>query len=195
MHTKLVAGALACVTVLLASPASAEDQSPVGAWEDYPRAPAFEVNVLWPFFPGGIADFRLMLPLVLADRGDFRGELLLGLHSDFGWRSVRAADAGRVAFLGAKIGWRQFFVYGLHLEAVLHAGWRNELNNPWDGLPIDSFQGRLWVWAGYQHELSSRFYLNLRGGVGAHMFRTDRFADREKKLTGGADLNLGFRFQ
>lgn len=79
-------------------------------------------------------------------------------------------------------------------EVVLHAGWRHEEGNPWDGQPIDSFQGRLWCWGGYQHEFNRTVYANVRGGVGLHVFRTDRFADRERLVAGGADVNLGFRF-
>lgn len=165
-----------------------------GAWVDYARAPAFEVNLLWPFFPGGMVDFRVQVPVLRPTRGDLRGEAVLGLFSDFAWRSVRDPDAGRVAMVGAKIGWRQFFVYGLHAEVVLHAGWRHEEHNPWDGQPIDSFQGRLWVWFGYQYEFSRTVYANVRGGGGIHVFRTDRFADRERLFAAGGDLNLGFRF-
>ncbi|MBL8681963.1 MAG: hypothetical protein JNK05_22540 [Myxococcales bacterium] len=174
-------------------PASTEPRA--GSWNDYRRAVALEFNVMWPIFPGGIYDLRVQIPVVRADRGHFRGELVLGVHTDFAWRSVRDPNAGRVAFLGGKVGWRQFFGYGIHLEVVLHAGWRHEEQNPWDGMPIHSFQGRLWSWLGYQHEFTTRFYANVRGGLGVHTFRTDRFADRERLIAGGGDINLGFRFQ
>lgn len=165
-----------------------------GEWTARPRAPAFEANLLWPFFPGGMTDFRVQLPVLRVDQATLRGELVVGAFSDFGWRSIREPNAGRVAMFGAKIGWRQFFAYGLHVEALLHAGWRHEENNPWDGLPIDSLQGRVWFWAGYQHEFNRTVYANARGGLGIHAFRTDRFADRERLLAPGVDLNLGFRF-
>ncbi len=160
-----------------------------------PDKPAFEVNLLWPIFPGGITDLKLMWPILNGKQEDFRGELVTGIHSDFGWRFVRKDDAGKVAFLGAKLGYKQFFVYGLHAEAVVNFGWRHEENNPWDGDPIDSFQGRLWTFVGYQHQLSKQAYLNARYGFGLHLFRTDRHADKERIVVpASGDLNLGFYF-
>ena len=107
---------------------------------------------------------------------------------------MRDADAGRVAILAAKLGYRQFFDYGIHLDVTVNMGWRHEENNPWDGRDIDSFQGRLWAMAGYQHEVSRSFYINIRGGIGVHLWRTDRHADKEKLLIPAGDINLGFRF-
>jgi hypothetical protein len=188
---------LVLVLSLVPSLAAAQDdpvEDVAGAWEDYPRHVAFEVNVLWPFFPGGIVDLKAIVPLLLPDRGDWRGELVAGLHSDFGWRSVRDDDAGNVAFLGLKIGWRQFLVYGLHLDVTANLGWRHQEHNPWDNETIHAFQGRFWGFAGYQHELTRQVYVNVRGGIGIHLFRTDRFADREKIFVPAGDLNLGFRF-
>lgn len=156
-------------------------------------APALEVNVIWPFFPGGMSDFLVLVPVLPTASGEASG-LVVGAFSDFAWRSVRKDDAGRVAILGASLGWRQFVLGGWHLEALLHAGWRHEENNPWDGEVIHSFQGRLWTWAGYQRSLSPRFYVNLRAGVGIHAFRTDRFADKERMLAPAADGNFGVRF-
>jgi hypothetical protein len=174
--------------------AGSSTEEVVGAWEDYPRHVAFEVNVLWPIFPGGIVDLKAIVPILLPDRGNGRGELVAGLHSDFGWRSVREDNAGNVAFLGLKIGWRQFLVYGLHVDVTANLGWRHQEHNPWDNETIHSFQGRFWAFAGYQHELTRQVYLNARGGIGVHLFRTDRFADREKILVPAGDLNLGIRF-
>lgn len=167
----------------------------VGAWEDYPRHAAFEVNVLWPFFPGGMVDLKLVIPTLLPDEGNFRGEAIVGLHSDFGWRTVRPPDEyGQVAFIGLKLGWRQFVGYGFHVDATLNAGWRHEVNNPRDGEVIHSFQGRLWLFAGWQYEFTRQFYANVRGGIGVHLFRSDRFANEERILAPAGDLNLGFRF-
>ena len=87
---------------------------------------AFEVNALWPFFPGGLVDLKIVTPLATTD-SPWRGELITGLHSDFGWRFVRDEDAGRVAFLGAKTGYRQFLGSGLHVDTTVNAGWRHEV--------------------------------------------------------------------
>jgi hypothetical protein len=163
---------------------------------DYRRTPAFEVNVLWPFFPGGIVDLKGLFPVVNADRRDFRGEIIGGLHSDFGWGPVtRPVDKyGKVSILAAKVGYRQFLVYGTHVEASVNLGWRHEEENIYDGGRLDAFIGRLWLFAGYQHEISTRVYVNVRGGGGVHLFRTDRFADTERKFAPAGDANLGVRF-
>lgn len=161
---------------------------------DHPHAPALEVNILWPFYPGGLVDLRVMVPVLRTARRDFRGELVLGLHSDFAWRSLRAPDAGKVAFLGVKLGYRQFLAYGLHIEASLNTGWRQEVDNPHDHTTLDAFTGRLWLLGGWQYEFSRQVYANLRGGAGIHLYRTDRFASFERVLAVGGDLNLGVRF-
>lgn len=163
---------------------------------DYPRTPAFEVNVLWPFFPGGIVDLKGLFPVANSDRRDFRGEIIGGLHSDFGWGPVtRPVDKyGKVSILAGKVGYRQFLVYGTHVEASVNLGWRHEEENIYDGGRLDAFIGRLWLFAGYQHEISTRVYVNLRGGGGVHLFRTDRFADTERKFAPAGDVNLGVRF-
>jgi len=166
------------------------------SWYDYPRRPAFEVNVLWPFYPGGIVDLKVMVPVVRKLKGNWRGEIVAGLQSDFAWRFVREDrdEYGRVALMAVKLGYRQFLAYGLHVDVTVNLGWRHEEDNPIIDGTIDSFQGRLWLFAGYQHEFTRRFYANVRGGLGVHLFRTDELADRERKLVPAGDLNLGVRF-
>ncbi|MGH1342691.1 MAG: hypothetical protein ACRBN8_14115 [Nannocystales bacterium] len=166
------------------------------SWLDYKRGPAFEVNVLWPFFPGGIVDLKVVIPVLRRDYANWRGELITGLHSDFEWRFIRddRDNYGQVAFLGVKLGWRQFLAYGLHVDLTVNAGWRHERDNPHATGTINSFQGRFWGFAGYQHEFTRRVYANLRGGLGVHLWRTDELAHRERQFAGGADLNLGLRF-
>lgn len=162
------------------------------AAKQQPRSgPAFEVNVLWPFFPGGMSELKLLFPVVQAR--EQHGELLFGLHSDFGWRFVREKNAGNVAFLAGKLGYRQFFIAGLHAEVSVNAGHRQQRNNPYDGSTLNSFAGRLWGLVGYQWTLNETVYLNARGGGGLHLFRTDRFASTERTFAPAGDVNLGFR--
>ena len=97
--------------------------------------------------------------------------------------------------MGVKVGWRQFAVGGFHVDATVNAGYRHEVENEWDGEPIHSFQGRLWTFAGWQGDLSDRVYINTRGGTGVHLWRTDRYADREKILVYAGDLNIGVRLR
>src|SRR5437879_4901703 len=94
----------------------------------FPRGLGFEVNVLWPFVPGGISEFRLLIP-VLEGQGtaqDGRGDIVLGLYSDFASRLVRPPEAGKVAYYAGKLGYRQTWAYGLQLEPSLNIGWRSE---------------------------------------------------------------------
>src|SRR5712692_1583162 len=88
----------ALLGVLLgADRASAEPSTPRpgAAAEDYPRGLAGEVNVLWPFFPGGINELRLLVPVVRSDRASGRGEAVLGLYSDFASRLVAGQTPAR----------------------------------------------------------------------------------------------------
>ncbi|HEY5937011.1 MAG TPA: hypothetical protein VIU61_20315 [Kofleriaceae bacterium] len=153
-----------------------------------------EVNVLWPFFPGGISELRVVVPVVRRDERSFHGALVVGAYSDFASRVVRDDSYGKVANLSGKLGWRQYLIAGLHAEVSANLGWRHEEHRPPDDITVDGFQIRLWMLAGYEHALSSRFYVNARGGVGVHVYRSDELAHLEKKLVGGADLNLGVRF-
>jgi hypothetical protein len=187
------------LSLLVPCPAKAQEPETGGGCaspplDEGPRGVGLEVNVLWPFVPGGISEFRFMIPLLRADRRDFRGELVLGAYADFASRIVRDDTYGKVANLSGKIGWRQFFVYGLHVEASANIGWRHEEARPPDNLTIDGFQTRLWLLGGYQYEISRLFYANARGALGIHIYRSDAYASLEKKLVPGADVNVGVRF-
>lgn len=196
---------LALVLVLWPAFARADDVTPIptaasprAEWArfgDFAHTTAFETNLLWPFFPGGYTDFKVVVPAVRTDRHAFRGEAIVGLSSDFASRIARDDSYGKVAILCLKLGWRQFIAYGLHVEATVNTGWREERANPRDGTTLESFVARLWLAAGWQLDLTPRVYLNLRGVLGIHLFRMgDKYADTERLLAGGADLNLGIRF-
>jgi hypothetical protein len=178
-------------------PSSARAGSPVGApfsrFGDFLHGPAFEVDVLGPFI--GIGELKILVPVLRRDRARLRGELVFGVYLDYAWRLVRDASAGKVGILAAKLGYRQFFAWGLHVEVSANLGWREERDNPYDHTTLESFAGRLWVYGGWQVELTPAIYLNLRGGPGFNLFRVgDPYADRERAVAGGGDLNLGFRF-
>lgn len=171
------------------------DQPPQLAPPPPPIGLAVEVNVLWPFFPGGVTDIKLLIPVVRRSDSRWRGELELGLHSDFATRFVRADDHyGKVSILAVKVGYRQFFGSGVHIDASVDSGWRRELHNVYDGTTLDAFSARLWLLAGYQYDIGRGFYANARAGAGIHLIRTDRFAEHERKLVPGADINAGVRF-
>ncbi len=188
----MIHGLVLAVTLMAAD---VEEQQPQQS-PDWRRGVAFEVNVLWPFFPGGLAELKVLVPVVRGDKRDWRGELVTGLHSDYGWGPItRPADNyGKVFLLAAKLGWRQFLVYGFHVEVALHAGWRHEEKNVHDGTTVDGFTGRLWMMAGWQYELNERVYLNVRGGGGLHLWRSDHLGYTERRFAPAGDINLGIRF-
>lgn len=190
----MVPGVAAAEDAAAVTGSVAEERGHRPASGDQAPGIGLETNVMWPFFPGGISELRLLVPVVRAERRDFRGELVLGTYSDFASRFIRDEDAGKVSNLSAKIGWRQFFVSGLHLELSANVGWRHETARPMDDVTIDALQARLWLLAGYQHELSPTLYANLRGGAGFHLYRSDDYASEEKAFAPGGDVNLGVRF-
>jgi hypothetical protein len=162
------------------------------------RGVALEVNVLWPFVPG-IFEARLMLPVWRASERDWRGELVTGAYADDASWLVRGDESGKVRNLSGKLGYRQFFVYGLHAEVSANIGWRHESDRPPSGTTvypptIDGFQTRLWVLAGYQYELSRALYVNARGGISINVYRSDAYAYLEKPVVPGGDVNVGVRF-
>ncbi len=151
------------------------------------RHPAFEVNVLWPFL--GISEMKAILP-VFGDR-QVRGEVVLGVYLDYAHWLVRP-NAGPTALVTALTGYRQFFGYGFHAEAVLATGLRHEEHAPNGGATYDDFYLRLWLAAGWQYEFA-RMYVNVRPRLGILIDRAPHY-DLEKKIVPAADVNLGFRF-
>lgn len=181
----LTSRTLACLAVL----------SSVAAADPSPHRPGLEVNVLWPFFPGGIFEMRYVAPVLRADEPAFHGAVVAGAYSDFASRVVRTEEHGKVGNLSVKLGWRQYFVHGLHLEISANAGWRREVMRPNTTVdPIDGFQIRLWFLPGIEYDFSPRFYVNARGAVGLHILRTGPLGEQEKKVVVGGDLNFGVRF-
>lgn len=160
---------------------------------DY-AAKALELNVLFSFV--GIFDLRLLIPVVRPTQRDFRGELLVGAYSDYSWGPLSrpADDYGKVILLAGKIGYRQHFTHGLQADVSTYLGWRHEEKNVHDGGTLDAFIGRLWLFAGWQRDLGPRFYATFRGGLGVHLFRTDRLGEKERTLVPAGDLGLGVRF-
>ncbi len=157
-------------------------------------APSLELNVLFSLL--GISDLHLLLPVVRSGQRDFRGELLLGVYSDYSWGPLSrpSDDYGKVVILAAKAGYRQYFTHGLHVEASAYLGWRHEAHNVHDDTTLDAAISRLWLFAGWQRDLGTRFYATFRGGLGIHLFRTDHLGDKERKLVPAGDLGVGVRF-
>lgn len=156
-----------------------------------------EVNALWPIFPGGISEFKYLIPVGKnsSSNSNTGGKLILGLYSDYASKVVRNDDYGKVVLLAFKLGYRHYLMSGWHAEIANNLGWRQEKNRPGAGTPvIEGWSSRLWVMAGYEQNLTSIFYINYRLGAGVHLYRSDEYADTEKKLVVGGDINLGVRF-
>ena len=183
-------------TALALAPMIATDPAAVRLSARQPNfsAPSLELNVLFSLL--GISDLHLLLPVVRSGQRDFRGELLLGVYSDYSWGPLSrpSDDYGKVVILAAKAGYRQYFTHGLHVEASAYLGWRHEAHNVHDDTTLDAAISRLWLFAGWQRDLGARFYATFRGGLGIHLFRTDHLGDKERKLVPAGDLGLGVRF-
>jgi hypothetical protein len=192
LRLSLLASVLSSSVALADGPAVAGSTPP--AAPSALHRPSLELNVLWPFFPGGITELRFLAPVSRAHEDTMRGAIVVGVYSDFASRVVRDETYGKVSNLSAKLGWREYFVGGLHAEAAVNLGWRHEAMRPPNNETFDGFQIRLWTHVGYEHQFSSRFYANARGALGIHIYRTGPYADLEKVLVGGGDLNLGVRF-
>jgi hypothetical protein len=158
------------------------------------RPSSLETNVLWPFFPGGISEIRYLKPIVNSQSVN-HGDLLLGLYSDFASKVVRDSKYGKVTLYALKLGYRQYFAQGWQAELAVNAGWREEKDRPGveDHL-IEGIAVRTWLMVGYQHDFSEMIYINTRAGIGVHSYRSDAYADTEKKLVPGVDVNVGIYF-
>lgn len=151
-----------------------------------------EINLLWPIFPGGISEFRYLMPL--AETMD-AGDLVLGVYSDFANQVVRDQTYGKVALYAVKFGYRLSFMKNWQWESVMNIGYRKETDRPNTiDNRIEGASVRWWNLVGYQFNLNENYYINSRLGLGSHVYRSDDYASTEKKNVLGLDLNLGFRF-
>ncbi|MFN3697720.1 MAG: hypothetical protein ACK4VO_09795 [Pseudobdellovibrio sp.] len=156
---------------------------------------SLEVNVLWPFLPGGISEFRYLKPIYNTSERSNVGSLVLGLYSDFASQIVRDSEYGKVSLYALKLGYRQYFYDGWHIELTTNLGRRKEVDRPQaTDKNIEGFSARLWTLAGYQYDISKLFYTNFRAGIGNHLYRSDSYAETEKKTVIGFDINLGVNF-
>lgn len=154
-----------------------------------PARAGVEVNVLWPFYPGGMFDARVTLPGLTST-----GLVVLGARSDYN-QSLRD-DEGQSFQLYAKLGYRQFFTRGLHAEIVTETGWDHLAHGPGamfdrseDGLAVV-----LWAFAGYQRPLGDRFYANARVGTGYMAYHSNEWPGIVRGPVPAADINLGVTF-
>jgi len=146
--------------------------------------------VLWPFI--GISELKLVAPVVGTDRGPrARGELVVGAYLDYA-QFIRA-NAGKAYIIAAMLGYRQFFWRGLHTEIALDLGIRHESHHPGDDATLNDFYVRAWPAAGYELDLSPRFYVNARARAGILVYRQTHWSE-EKKLVVVGDINVGARF-
>jgi hypothetical protein len=189
----LLTATSASADVEVATPPSAAP-SHDGAVGTYARAPALEVNLFLPFF--GIVDDKILIPVFHRDRAAWRGEAMLGVYTDFAWGPLsRKTDGyGKVWLLAAKPGYRQYLAYGFFVDGSVYLGWRHEEHNIYDGGTLNGFVGRLWLDAGWQVDFGPRSFVNVRGGAGLNLFRTDRYGSTERVLLPLGDLNVGLRF-
>ncbi len=158
--------------------------------EDPGARTSAEVNVLWPFFPGGISELRVLVPVLPA--GAQSGQAMLGLHSDF--NQLFRGDQAKVFVLAAQPGYRQFFWRGLHGELHANVGYAHAEAASAGDREHHAFVVSLWAMGGYQFELGSRFYLAARAGVGLIAYVSNPWPNETKGFLPVGDANFGVTF-
>lgn len=156
--------------------------------------PSLEVALLGPFI--GLTEERVLIPVVRSRDPALRGELMLGTYTDFAWGPIsRPADQyGKVWIIGVRPGYRQYLACGFFVDSSIVVGWRHEEQDHHDGGTLNGFYGRLWANAGWQADVTERTFLNVRGGAGLILWRTDAYGHTERTWQPSADVNLGVRF-
>lgn len=155
---------------------------------------SIELNIFLPFL--GVTDLKFIAPINSNKNSHFKNALILGIFADYSWGKLTRPvnDFGKVRFIGARLGWRQFFWKGVHMDAILNAGQRHEEKNIYDGSTLNSFTSRLWLLGGIQGDINTKVYFNIRAGAGIHIIRYgDAFAYTERKLLPAFEINIGFR--
>jgi len=187
---------LGAAPALFARPVQAQELTPERTPHDVDASagPSLEINLVEPFL--GLTDDKLLIPVVRRERSTFRGELMLGTYTDFAWGPIsRPADQyGKVWIIGLRPGYREYLACGFFVDTSLVAGWRHEEQNHHNGGTLNGFYGRAWLNAGWQADVTQRTFLNVRGGAGLILWRTDAYGSSEKTWQPAADLDLGVRF-
>lgn len=183
---------------LLSVPTTAAAEEPYWFPLEDTSAGGVEISASWPIIPGGLAA-NGTLTLWRADT--FSGELVLGAQGDF--PQVRE-DEGTFANLAALIGYRQFFVAGLHLELAVLPGVGFLEGSPHTGLDYTSFDIELAAMIGYRLDVvridDVTLYANLQGGVRYVAFKSDPWplaanGSTEETPIPVGNLLLGIRFR
>jgi hypothetical protein len=183
---------LLLTTVAVASETSAEATTPTPEPARY--RPSLEMNVVQPFL--GITDAKVLLPIVRTTSPTLRGELMLGTYTDYAWGPISRPvnDYGKVWLVGVRPGYREYLAYGFFVDASLVLGLRHEEHDVHDDSTLNGFYGRLWANAGWQWDITDRFFTNVRGGAGLIVFRTDKYGSSEKTWQPAGDVDVGVRF-
>lgn len=171
----------------LGRPCHAEPTSPPARPGPTEHGAAAEVNLLWPFI--GISELKVVLPLF--GRAAQRAEFVTGMYLDYA--QIVRKNAGKAFIIAPILGYRQFLFDGIHVELALTAGVRHESHHPGDDATLNDWYIRAWPAAGYQLEVSPRFYVNSRARVGLLVYRQTHWAE-EKKVALAGDINFGARF-
>jgi hypothetical protein len=180
---------LSCA-VLATAGAPARAQAPAPTPPPEPARPAWEVNVLWPFV--GISELKLVLPAAGTSAGPrARGEIVTGAYLDYA-QFIRP-NAGKAFIVAGMLGYRQFFWRGAHAEIAIDLGIRHESHHPGDDATLNDIYARAWPAAGYELDLSPRFYVNARARAGLLVYRQTHWSE-EKKVVIAGDINIGARF-
>lgn len=158
------------ISSLYAASAAAQPETPTSStWGFSLESPAtgvgLETSALWPVFPGHLFLLRSVWSVPRA-----RGGLLVGVQGHI--PHDREAE-GRFASLSGQLGWRQFIAYGLHVDALVNAGWGRLRDSTIDGQDYDSFDVELIATAGWRFAFGPLYAVLQPVGIGAVVYKSN----------------------
>jgi hypothetical protein len=124
-----------------------------------------ETSLLWPIYPGTFFQLRATIPVWPG-----HGELLVGAQ---GRLPEDRPDEGRFHNLDAQLGWRQYFAWGLHLDAIVNAGWGRVSNSTITGQDYDSFDLEAMAVAGWRYSVGPLYAAIQPLGIAAVVYKSN----------------------
>lgn len=128
---------------------------------------AVEIDALWPFFPG---TFRAHYTRTLWQKGNLKGDLLLGVNVDF---PVNRDTEGRFADYSIASGYRQYFWKGFHVEFNQTTGLGVLENHVSTGETYRGFDWLMSGYIGYKFDFANKFYILPQFGFAGVVYRSN----------------------
>lgn len=136
---------------------------------------AVEIDALWPFYPGTL---RAHYTRTLWQKGDLKGDLLLGVNIDF---PVNRDTEGRFADYSIASGYRQYFWKGFHVEFNQTTGLGVLENHVSTGETYRGFDWLISGYIGYKFDVAKKFYILPQFGIAGVVYKSNPWPIFEDK--------------